>query len=32
MYVGLFFFFTGGYEFFMASVMMVWLLLEFNLS
>merc|ERR1712226_1804482 len=32
MYVGLFFFFTGGYEYFMASVMFVWLLLEANLS
>lgn len=32
MYVGLFFFFTGGYEFFMASVMLVWLVLEVNLS
>jgi hypothetical protein len=32
MYVGLFFFFTGGYEFFMASVMFIWLILEVNLS
>ena len=32
MYVGLFFFFSGGYEFFMASVFLVWLILEINLG
>ena len=32
MYVGLFFFFTGGYELFMATVLFIWLLLEANLS
>eukprot|EP00980_Cylindrotheca_fusiformis_P028453 scaffold22599_cov139-Cylindrotheca_fusiformis.AAC.44 len=32
MYIGLFFFFTGGYELFMASVMLVWLILEVNIS
>lgn len=32
MYVGLFFFFTGGYELFMASAMLIWLILEANLS
>ncbi|CAJ1969196.1 unnamed protein product [Cylindrotheca closterium] len=32
MYVGLFFFFTGGYELFMASVIFIWLMLEANLS
>lgn len=32
MYVGLFFFITGGYEFFMAAVFLVWLILEANLS
>jgi len=32
MYVGLFFFFIGGNEIFMASVMLVWLILEANLS
>jgi len=32
MYVGLFFFFTGGYELFMASVILIWLMLEANLS
>jgi hypothetical protein len=32
MYAGLFFFFSGGYEFFMASVFLVWLILEINLG
>jgi hypothetical protein len=32
MYVGLFFFITGGYEFFMAAVLLIWLILEANLS
>lgn len=32
MYVGLFFFFTGGYEYFMASVIFLWLLLEANVA
>jgi hypothetical protein len=32
MYVGLFFFITGGYEFFMAAVILIWLILEANLS
>lgn len=32
MYIGLFFFFTGGYELFMASVILIWLMLEANLS
>ena len=32
MYVGLFFFFTGGYEFFMATVILIWLILEANLT
>ena len=32
MYVGLFFFISGGYEFFMASVFLVWLILEINLG
>ena len=30
MYTGLFFFFTGGYELFMASVILIWLILEAN--
>jgi hypothetical protein len=32
MYMGLFFFFAGGYEYFMASVIMIWLILETNLA
>jgi hypothetical protein len=32
MYVGLFFFFSGGYELFMATVFLVWLILEVNLG
>jgi hypothetical protein len=32
MYVGLFFFVTGGYELFMAAIFMVWLILEINLG
>ena len=32
MYVGLFFFVFGGYEYFMAAVILVWLILEANLS
>jgi hypothetical protein len=32
MYVGLFFSITGGYEFFMAAVILIWLILEANLS
>eukprot|EP00934_Nitzschia_sp_Nitz4_P004306 Nitzschia sp. Nitz4//scaffold57_size113557//37246//40205//NITZ4_003987-RA/size113557-augustus-gene-0.169-mRNA-1//1//CDS//3329554834//4296//frame0 len=32
MYVGLFFFFTGGHEFFMAAVFLVWLILDVNLG
>ena len=32
MYVGLFFFFFGGYEYFMAAVILIWLILEANLS
>ena len=32
MYVGLFFFITGGYEFFMATIFLIWLILEANLS
>ena len=32
MYVGLFFFISGGYEFFMAMVFLVWLILEVNLG
>jgi hypothetical protein len=31
MYAGLFFFFSGGYEYFMASVIFVWLVLETDL-
>ncbi len=32
MYIGLFFFISGGYEFFMATVFLVWLILEINLG
>jgi hypothetical protein len=32
MYVSLFFFFTGGWEYFMAAVILVWLVLEANVS
>lgn len=32
MYVGLFFFLSGGYEFFMAAVFLVWLILDVNLG
>lgn len=32
MYVGLFFFISGGIEFFMATVFFVWLVLELNLN
>lgn len=32
MYVGLFFFFSGGFEYFMATVFFVWLILEINLN
>ena len=32
MYVSLFFFFTGGWEYFMASVILIWLVLEANVS
>jgi hypothetical protein len=32
MYVSLFFFFTGGYELFLASVIFIWLVLEANMN
>jgi hypothetical protein len=32
MYASLFFFFTGGYELFLASVILIWLILEANVN
>jgi hypothetical protein len=32
MYASLFFFFTGGYELFLASVILIWLILEANIT